>query len=143
MIKKINNYQEMFNEILKNKLKYIHIFTTYKVSNLDVKTFILFLQKVLYSCEYIDDWKNFIEVLIPEKKDFYSHLNIEETTHVNYMHVKWVCQDFEIKHLVEYLDLYFQSDILLLADVFENFQNICFHVHELDPTHFLCTLGYG
>ena len=88
MIKKINNYQEMFNEILKNKLKYIHIFTTYKVSNLDVKTFILFLQKVLYPCEYIDDWKNFIEVLIPEKKDFYSHLNIEEITHVNYMHVK-------------------------------------------------------
>ena len=38
---------------------------------------------------------------------------------------KRVCKDFEIKKLGEYHDLYVQSDTLLLADLFENFRNIC------------------
>ena len=36
-----------------------------------------------------------------------------------YVHAKRVCQDFEIKNLGEYHDLYVQSDTLLLSDVFE------------------------
>ena len=34
-----------------------------------------------------------------------------------------------------------QSDILLLADVFENFRNTCIKVYELDPAHFLSPPG--
>ena len=37
--------------------------------------------------------------------------------------------------------MYIQSDILLLADVFENFQNMCLEIYELDPAHFLTALG--
>ena len=37
--------------------------------------------------------------------------------------------------------MYIQSDILLLADVFENFQNLCLEIYELDPAHFLTALG--
>ena len=33
--------------------------------------------------------------------------------------------------------MYVQSDTLLLADVFENFRNMCIKVYELDPAHFL------
>ena len=32
--------------------------------------------------------------------------------------------------------MYVQSDTLLLADVFENFRNMCIKVYELDPAHF-------
>ena len=35
-----------------------------------------------------------------------------------------VCKDFEINSLEEYHDLYDQSNTFLLADAFENFQNI-------------------
>ena len=34
-----------------------------------------------------------------------------------------------------------QSDKLLLADVFENFRNMCIKVYELDPAHFLSAAG--
>ena len=56
---------------------------------------------------------------------------------------KRVCKDFEIKDLREYHDLYVQSDTLLLADVFENFRNMCLKVYKLDPAKFLSALGLG
>ena len=40
---------------------------------------------------------------------------------VDYMHEERVCEDFEIKNLGEYYDLYLKSHELLLADVFEDF----------------------
>ena len=37
--------------------------------------------------------------------------------------------------------MHVQSDTLLLADVFENFRNMCIKVYELDPAHFLSAPG--
>ena len=38
-------------------------------------------------------------------------------------------------------DLYVQSDTLLLADVFENYRNMCIKVYKLDPAHLLSAPG--
>ena len=76
----------------------------------------------------MNDWEKFNETLLPKKENFYSHLNMEDITDRDYSHVKGVCKDFEIKHLGEYHDLYNQSDTVLLADVFENFQNMCLKI---------------
>ena len=62
----------------------------------------------------MDDWEKFNETSLPEKEDFYSHLNMEDITDANYVHAKEVCKDFEIKNLGEYHDLYVQSDKILL-----------------------------
>ena len=43
----------------------------------------------------------------------------------------------EIKNHGEYHDLYVQSDTLLLADVFENFRNMCIDIYGLDPVYFV------
>ena len=48
---------------------------------------------------------------------------------------------FELENLGDYHDLYVQSDILLLADVFENFRDMCLKEYELDPAHFLSLPG--
>ena len=45
--------------------------------------------------------------------------------------------EFKLKNLSDYHDVYVQSDTLLLADVFENFRKKCFEIYELDPAHLL------
>ena len=54
---------------------------------------------------------------------------------------KKVWKNFEIKHVGEHYDLYVQSDILLLADVSENFRDKCIELYELDSAHFLSAPG--
>ena len=85
----------------------------------------------------MDDWEKFNEISLPEKEDFYNQLNMEDIIDADYAHARRVCKDFEIKNLGEYHDLYFQSDTLLLGDVFENFRNMCTKIYDLDPAKFL------
>ena len=75
------------------------------------------------------------------KKKNYSHLNMQDITDADFAHAKRVCKDFKIKNLGEYHDLYVQSNTLLLADVFENFRNMCLEIYELDPAKFLSAPG--
>ena len=50
-------------------------------------------------------------------------------------------ENFEIKNLGEYHDLYVQSDTLLLVDVFDSFCNKRIEMYELDQAHFLLAPG--
>ena len=99
------------------------------------------MRKGVYHYEYMDDLEKFNETSLPEKEDFYNHLNMEDITDADYVHAKRVCKDFEIKNIGEYNDFYVESDTLLLADVFENFRNMCLKIHELDPAKFLSAPG--
>ena len=85
--------------------------------------------------------KRFDETSLPDKESFYSSLNMENIDDINYRHGNNVFKKFKLKNLEEYHDLYMQSDTLLLADVFENFRNMCIKVYELDPAHFLSLPG--
>ena len=82
----------------------------------------------IYPDEYMDDWEKFNETSLPEKKDFCSHWNMEDISDADYAHWKRVWKEFEIKRLWEYHDLYVQRNALFLADVFENFRNMCFEI---------------
>ena len=73
----------------------------------------------------MDSWQRFDETSLPDKEAFYSNLNMEDITDVDYRRI----------------NLYVQSDTLLLADVFGNFRNMCIKVFELDPAHFLSPPG--
>ena len=89
----------------------------------------------------MDNWEKFNKTSLQEKKDFYSHLNMEDITDADYAPGKRVCKDFEIKNLGEYHDLYIQSNTLFLADVVENFRNMCLKIYECDPEKFLSAPG--
>ena len=53
----------------------------------------------------MDDSEKFNETTLPEREEFYSNLNLEETTDADYMHGKRVCKEFEIKIFGEYLNI--------------------------------------
>ena len=48
---------------------------------------------------------------------------------------------FKLENLGDYHDLYVKRITLLLADVFNNFRDMCIKEYELDPTHFLSLPG--
>ena len=60
--------------------------------------------------------------------------NISETDH---RQANNVFKTFKLNNMGDYHDLYVQSDILLLADVFENFRKACIKTYELDPAYFI------
>ena len=66
---------------------------------------------------------------------------MENIDDIDYRHGNNILKKFKLNNLGEYHDLYLQSDTLLLADVFENFRNMCIKVYELDPAHFLSLPG--
>ena len=115
---------------------------TYQLCNKDLNKFeLILLQKGVYPYEYMDSWERFNETSLPDKEPFYSELNNEHITDEDYAHAQKVWDTFKIKNLVEYHDLYVQSDTVLLADVFENFRDKCIEIYELDPAHFLSAPG--
>ena len=101
----------------------------------------MLLRKGAYPYEYMDDWEKFNETTLLEKEEFYSNLNMEYITDADYIHAKRVCKDFQMKNLSEYHDLYFKSDTLLLAEVFEIFKEMCLKICHLDPVKFLPVPG--
>ena len=89
-------------------------------------TISLLLQKGVYPYEYRDNWEKFSETSLPEKENFYSHLNMEDITDADYSLAKKLCKDFEIKNLGEFYGFSVQSNTL--ADVFENFRKTCLEI---------------
>ena len=79
----------------------------------------------------MDNWERFDETSLSDKEFFYRSLNMDNIDDIDCRHGNNV-----FKNLGECHDLHVQSDTLLLADVFENFRNMCIKVHVLDPAHF-------
>ena len=129
-------YKKKFNKEVIKKFK-----NTYSFCNNDLNKFILLLGKGVYSYEYMDSWERFNETSLPNKKYFYSNLNMENIDDIDYRHDNNVFKSFKLENLGDYHDLYVQSDTLLLADVFENFRDMCIKVDELDPAHFVSLPG--
>ena len=100
----------------------------------------MLLRKGVCPYEYIDSWERFNEASLPPKKDFYSELNLEYITDKDYSHAQKVFEEF-CADIGDYHDLYVQYDTLLLADVFENFRNMCLEIYELDSIYFVSVPG--
>ena len=91
--------------------------------------------------DYVDSVDKLAETALPPKEAFYSRLNDEETTNEDYEHAKTVWKEFRIKTLGEYTSLYNKVDVLQLADVFENFRDICLGNYKLDPAWYYTSPG--
>ena len=125
-------YQEKLNEELKKKSE-----DTFRFFDNDINKFMLLLRKVVYPYDHMNEWERFNEIDLPEKEKLYNRLNMEDIAELDYVNVKRVYKDLEMKNFGEYHDSYLKSDVLFLADVFENIRKMCLEIYELYPAKFI------
>ena len=101
----------------------------------------LLLRKGVFPYEYWDGPNKMDENQLPEKQAFFSHLTGENISNDDYEHAQKVWNSFNLQNLGEYHDLYLKTDVLLLADVFENFRKVCLKNYHLDPAHYYSSPG--
>ena len=89
----------------------------------------------------MSSWDKFNEGRLPSKDKFYSNLNMAGVGDKEYEHACKVWREFGIKNMGEYHDLYLKTDVILLANVFESFRNVCMDNYGLDPAHLYTALG--
>ena len=88
----------------------------------------------------MNDFEKFKEEL-PNKEKFYNSLTNRKINNEEYEHVLHVWNNFEMKTMKDYHDLYLKCDILYLADVFEKFRNDSLKSYALCPSHYLSAPG--
>ena len=98
-------------------------------------------QKGVYPYEYMTDISKFDEPRLPPKGSFYSALTETDISDEDYDRAHAIWTAYKCETMKDFHDAYLTTDVLLLADVFENFRSICMQNYELDPAHFYTTPG--
>ena len=98
-------------------------------------------QKGFYPYEYMDSEEKFNDTKLPPREAFYSKLSGKGITEKDYKHAWNVWNSFKMKSFKEYHELYNITDVLLLADVFENFRDLCLKIYGLDPVYYFTAPG--
>lgn len=101
----------------------------------------LLSRKGVFCYDYIDSYEKLNETSLPPKEEFYNALTESSISDNDYEFANKVWNTFNLKTIGEYSDLYMKTDILLLADVFENFRNTCYKIYKLDPAHYFTAPG--
>ena len=124
----------LVNNLLKNGFKNISKYYTPE----EVE---LIKQKGFYPYEYMNTEEKFNDTKLPPREVFYSKLSGKGISEKDYKHACNVWNTFKMKTFKDYHKLYNETDVLLLADVFENFRNLCLKIYRLDPVYYYTAPG--
>ncbi|KYQ46568.1 hypothetical protein ALC60_14427, partial [Trachymyrmex zeteki] len=122
----------------KNELRILQC----EFQNLPEEDFELLIRKGIFPYEYIDCANKLQDTCLPPRESFYSSLTGHTVTESDYAHAVNVWQQFSVQTLGEYSDLYLKTDVLLLADIFENFRDKCIESYGLDPAYYYTLPGF-
>ena len=111
-------------------------FEDYSDSQYDLLT-----RKGVYPYEYIKSWDRFEETQLPPINVFYSNLNMSSISEDDYQLAQKVWEEFGIRDLGDYHDLYLRKDVVLLANVYEASRDTCLRHYSLGPAHFYTSPG--
>ena len=101
----------------------------------------LLKQKGFFPYDYLDSIEKLKKTTPPPQEAFYSKLKGKGINNYNYKHVLNVWKTFKMKTFKDFLSVYNTSDVLLLADVFEKFRDVCLKNYGLDPAHYYTAPG--
>jgi len=102
----------------------------------------LLTRKGVYPYSYIDSWEKFdVPTQKLKKEHFKNDLTGDDISDSDYLFYKSVCEHLKLETLRDYHDLYLKTDVLLLADVFENFRKVSLEYYGLDPAHYYTSPG--
>ena len=101
----------------------------------------LLCQKGVYPYSYMKTFEVFEESSLPSKEAFRNDLTGDDISEEDYDFAQQVWSTMSCKTLGEYHDIYLYQDIFLLADIFEQFRQICLKNYELDPAHYYTVPG--
>ena len=102
-------------------------------------------QKVIRKGVFPYEWLTHTALLnqncLPHKDQFFSRLSSSGITDADFAHAEDVWKTFGMSTMCEYHDLYLKTDVLLLADVFENFRDMALEHFKVDPCHYVTAPG--
>ncbi|XP_076301197.1 uncharacterized protein LOC143219181 [Lasioglossum baleicum] len=123
----------------KNKLRVVRN----QFDHLNVDDFNLLTRKGVFPYDYLASYDKLNDTCLPSREAFYNQLCDRGISDADYVHASTVWSRFAIKTLGQYSDLYLKLDVLLLADVFENFRDDCLENYKLDPAHYYTLPGFA
>ena len=129
-----SSLEALVNNLPKEDFKNLHKYFTPKQTE-------ILKQKGFYPYEYMNTEEKFNDTKPPPQKAFNSKLSGKGISNKNYNHVWKVWNTFKMKTFKEYHELYNITDVLLLADVFENFRDLCLKIYGLDPVYYFTAPG--
>lgn len=126
-----------------SKFKNVNAFLDKKYPHLSEKHRDLIKKKGGYPYSYMDSTDKFDEEKLPKKKCFFNKLTNTPCSRKDYEHAEEVWRVFGMKTLGDYHDLYLNTDVLLLADILQNFKETAIKKFKLDPFWYITLPGYS
>ena len=95
----------------------------------------LLQRKGVFPYQHFTSLSMFEETSLPPKEAFYNSLTQQHITNEDYDHAKRVWEVYNIQNMKQFHDKYMLLDTLLLAEIYEQFRDLCLKDYKLDPTH--------
>ncbi len=137
---KLGSLDELSKMLGDDKLKTL----TSQMSGISEEKLSLLKWKGVFPYEFMTDFSKLSYPCLPTREEFYSKLNDSHCSDEDYEHAQKVWEAFDYKTMKDYMELYLKTDILLLADVMEDFRDLCNkeEVYGLDSLHYYTSPMY-
>jgi len=131
------NPKKHVNTLFRNLHQYVKGLVA-KDHRLTIKKGVSLLKRKGVMCyDFIDCLEALSLDHLPPIECFYNYLKDTPCSPEDYKHAQEVWRYFKCRTLKDYQEIYVATDVALLADVFQNFREMCLRYYKLDPAVFI------
>ena len=124
-------------DLVKNLKKFPIMSSQFEAQDVEILS-----RKGLFLYDWFDSFDKLYKTKYPPNKVFFSQLAGENIKDLDYEFGKTIYEKY-CKTFMDYQNLYLKTDVLLLADVFEEFRKICYEHFSLDPMNYFTSPGFA